>query len=127
MSAASTFFRRGLHRIFTTIITQVSELPVNLTQVADKIAIIKKAKSNAFYEAASIADLESLRTELRGIMRFRKKATMQSQSPLLLNIMEDAADFHFKPHKAKLEGLDLAHIATGWKACSKRSWPRTPL
>ena len=52
-----------------TLINQVLELPINLTQVAEKLEFINKAKAAAFYEGATVNDLESLRTELRGIMR----------------------------------------------------------
>ena len=50
---------------------QVMDLPINLTQVGEKLEFIKKAKATAFYEGATINDLESLRTELRGIMRIQ--------------------------------------------------------
>ena len=92
-----------------TIINQVSELPINLTQVAEKITTIKKAKSAAFYEAATTETLEAIRTELRGIMRYRKKGTVVTLSPLLLNIHEDPDQYQVDEHKSKLEGLDLAH------------------
>jgi type I restriction enzyme R subunit len=92
-----------------TIINQVSDLPINLTQVAEKLATIQKAKSTAYYETASVSDLEVLRTELRGIMRFKKKGTVTPIGPLILNLREDATEFQVNPHKPKLEGLDLAH------------------
>lgn len=91
------------------IINQVSELPINLIQVAEKIATIQKAKSTAFYETATVADLEAIRTELRGIMRFRKKGIVKPIGPLILNLREDPAEYKTQTHKPKLEGLDLAH------------------
>ena len=92
-----------------TIINQVSDLPINLTQVAEKLPTIQKAKSTAYYETATVSDLEVLRTELRGIMRFKKKGTVTPIGPLILNLREDATAFQVNPHKPKLEGLDLAH------------------
>lgn len=92
-----------------TVTNQVSELPINLTQVAAKIATIKEATSTTFMESATVADLEHIRTELRGIMRFRKKGTTGTLPPLVINISEDPTAFQSTPHKPKLEGLDLAH------------------
>lgn len=87
---------------------QVSELPINLSQVADKIAFIQKAKSTSWVESATAADLETIRTELRGLMRFRAKKTGPAFSPLIINVREDATEFQVETHKPKLEGLDLA-------------------
>jgi len=87
---------------------QVSELPINLSQVAEKIAFIQKAKSTSWVEAATPAELETIRTELRGLMRFRAKKTGPTFSPLFINVREDTTEFQVETHKPKLEGLDLA-------------------
>ena len=92
-----------------TLIQQVSELPINLTQVATKICTIKHATSMAYLESATTADLEHLRVELRGLMRFRRKKTAGPLPPLVLNIKEDPGSIQAVPHRPKLEGLDLAH------------------
>ncbi|MBV8819485.1 MAG: DEAD/DEAH box helicase family protein [Acidobacteriaceae bacterium] len=91
------------------IINQVLELPINLAQVAEKLEFINKAKATAFYEGASIQDLENLRIELRGIMRFRKAPVIATIKPLVLDIREDSAGVEYKAHRPKLEGLELAH------------------
>jgi type I restriction enzyme R subunit len=91
------------------IIAEVSELPITIAQVTERIDAIKKAKSLPFYGAASVNDLETLREDLRGIMRHRRKAATKSASPLILNVREDEEGVQVTPHKPKLEGLDLAH------------------
>lgn len=88
---------------------QVAELPINLSQVAAKMDLIQKAKSTAWVEAAGIDSLEAVRTELRGLMRFRAKQTGPVFSPLFINVREQAAEFQVTTHKPKMEGLDLAH------------------
>lgn len=90
------------------MIDQVTALPVNLRQVADKIDAIQQAKDPAFHAAARSTDLEGLRTELRGIMRYRSTKTAGAAEPLVLSIREEAAAIQSRPHRVKLEGLDLA-------------------
>jgi type I restriction enzyme R subunit len=94
------------------VIGDVSELPITITQVAERIDSIKKAKSLPFYKTASVDDLETLRGELRGVMRHRRKPATSALGPLILNVREDANGFRLTPHKPKLEGLDLAHYRT---------------
>ena len=90
------------------VIDQVSALPINLKQVAEKDSVIQQVKTTSFYESASIDDLENLRTELRGIMRYRRKQTHPIPDPLVLNLREDPGEVKYGSHKVKLAGLDLA-------------------
>lgn len=90
------------------IIGQVSSLPINLKPVQEKLPTIQKAKQTSFYEKATIADLESLRQELRGIMRYRKSTGGEREKPLFLNLAEDETEYKVTPHKVKLDGMDLA-------------------
>lgn len=94
------------------IINQVSALPINLKPVQEKLSSIEKAKQIAFYKKASIADLDSLRQELRGIMRFRKLLYSERAKPIYLNVAENEMEFNSTPHKVKLEGMDLAAYRT---------------
>ena len=91
------------------IIEQVSTLPINLTQVAEKLPTIQQAKSPAYFQTATTMDLEAIRSELRGIMKYRKKDRRTRAEPIYLNIKEDPGEYKTSAHKPKLEGLDLAH------------------
>lgn len=90
------------------LVNEVSELPINLKQVAEKHEAIKRAKDPAFHAKASTGDLEQLRTELRGIMRYRKKQTASPVEPLVLSVAEDPAEVRYGSHQVKLEGNELA-------------------
>lgn len=90
------------------LIDEVSGLPINLKQVAEKIDAIQQAKTPSFYPSATTDDLEQLRSELRGIMRYRKKRGGSSIEPLFINLREDAHEVQHGIHKVKLAGLDLA-------------------
>jgi len=91
-----------------TLINQVSELPINLKQVVEKLAVIERAKDLSFHATASTLDLEKLRTELRGIMQYRKKDTSEGPQPLYINVAEDQAAYNSTEHKVQMQGLDLA-------------------
>lgn len=90
------------------VINQLSDLPINLKPVQEKLPVIQKAKQLAFYQSATVTDLENLRQELRGIMRYRKSSGPGRPQPVFLNVAEDPAEHHVTPHKVKLAGMDLA-------------------
>jgi type I restriction enzyme R subunit len=94
------------------IINQVSDLPINLKPVQEKLSAIQRAKRNAFYQDASITDLETLRQELRGIMRYRKNTGTERAKPLFLNVAEDPEEYITDTHKVKLVGMELAAYRT---------------
>ena len=90
------------------VIEEVSQLPINLKQVAEKFPVIQKAKSTVFYDSATTSDLETIRTELRGIMKYRTRDTNRRPEPVFLNVAEDPAEYRTSVHKVKMQGLDLA-------------------
>jgi type I restriction enzyme, R subunit len=90
------------------IVDQVSNLPINLKQVQEKLPFIQKAKQTAFYKTATIGELENLRQELRGIMRYRKSGGTDRAKPIFINVAEDASDFESDIHHVKLAGMDFA-------------------
>jgi type I restriction enzyme R subunit len=90
-----------------SIINQILELPINLKQVAEKQASIDKGKAHTFYETADVEDIENLRTELRGIMQYRKRGSAPPrEEPVYLNMLRDDG-VQSVVHTPKLEGLDL--------------------
>lgn len=91
-----------------SVIEQVAQLPITLKQVAEKIDAIKQAKDPAFHAAASIHDLEHIRSELRGIMKYRRKDSTGGEEPLFLDVAEEQAGYNTEEHKVKMENMDLA-------------------
>lgn len=90
------------------IVEQVSQLPINLIQVAEKLPYIQRAKSNSFHESATTTELEDIRNELRGIMKYRRRPASTSSQPVFINIAEDPGGFSIQEHKVRMSGLDLA-------------------
>jgi type I restriction enzyme R subunit len=57
------------------LLADLDKLAVNIQAVRQKDEIIAKARSGAFWQNPSIASLEHVREELRGIMKYRQPGT----------------------------------------------------
>ncbi len=85
---------------------QVSQLPINLSQVAAKIDWIDKVKSAPFWVDVTIEALEESRRELRGIMHCRNTPKIVTSEPLEIDVTD--IDEQSKQEVVRLAGLDLA-------------------
>ena len=85
-----------------------AELPITIKQVAEKLLKVKSAQNQAFLEVATLADLEMLRTDLRGLMRYRRKQRSTSAGAVTLNLREGDHDIQVSSYTPRLVGLDLA-------------------
>ena len=108
------------------IIDQVSDLPINLKPVQEKLPFIQKAKQTKYYENATISDLETLRQELRGVMRYRKSGGNERAKPVFLNVAEDEAEYKVSAHKVKLAGMDLAAYRSRVESVLKSIFEQSP-
>ena len=59
------------------LLSELNRLPVNIQAVRQKDAILSEVRSAEFWHEPSIAKLEKARTELRGIMKYRKRVQPQ--------------------------------------------------
>lgn len=109
-----------------TLINQVSELPINLKPVAEKMPVIVRAKELAFHASASTHDLEQIRIELRGIMKYRKRDTSVGPQPVYLNVAEDQDAFNSTEHKVRMQGLDLAAYRNRVEAVLRELFEKNP-
>ncbi|MBT6143784.1 MAG: DEAD/DEAH box helicase family protein, partial [Gemmatimonadetes bacterium] len=119
------------HDLRDDLQSQVSQLPVNVAQVASKIRIIEEVKRPDFwqlvmptvelgmvaedpgvYDASPIkgetplAKLDHIRRELRGIMHCRNRPKVAKPTPLEIDVTD--TEEHSRQEDVKLEGLDLA-------------------
>lgn len=93
------------------LIGLVAQLPINVNAVRDKLATIEKVRGGDFWkvvvEETDVTALESIREELRGIMRHRVLTTTGGSKPRVLDITEDISKIEFARHIPKLEGTEL--------------------
>jgi type I restriction enzyme R subunit len=84
---------------------QVELLMKNQSPVKAKADAIAKVRSKDFWTGVTVAQLEEVRTELRGVMKYQQQGTTGSVGIRELDV-EDA-DFVSEEYVPKLEGLDL--------------------
>jgi type I restriction enzyme R subunit len=89
------------------LLDEVGRLPINLGQVAVKAATIDRVKTADFWADPSVAALEEVRGELRGVMQYRRQASTLRLPPKVLDVAEDPSQVERKRHVVKLEGLEL--------------------
>lgn len=93
------------------LIALMAQLPINVNAVRDKLSTIEKVRSGQFWKQVAdhsdVAALETVRVELRGIMRHRVIGPTVGGKPRVLDITEDASKIEFGRHMPKLEGTEL--------------------
>ncbi len=89
------------------VIDAVSDLAININQVRDKIDLINRVKSSDFWAAPTAASVENMRSELRGIMKYRRTQKGDSFPVPVIDVKEDVNQIHSSPYQPKLEGLQL--------------------
>jgi type I restriction enzyme R subunit len=89
-----------------SLLQQIGELPINISQVKNRIAWIDKVKSGEFWIEPTVESLEKVRVELRGIMQYRNKPKLEKVPPLVIDVLD--SDEETEEIKPRFEGLDLA-------------------
>ena len=69
------------------LLERISRLQMHLNPVRDKAESIKAVKSAEFWTAVTIENLETVRRELRGIMKYMVKATYEPPQPKYIDLL----------------------------------------
>lgn len=86
---------------------QVSQLPINLTQIRPLTPVIDRVNGPTFWTNLSVPALEQVRVELRGVIKYRQTGGGAGRlPPRVIDVREDAAFVERTPHKVKLDGLE---------------------
>lgn len=72
----------------------------------EKAGIIKRVKSEAYWNDVSVTGLEDARHQLRDIMHHRAKRGSQGVPPKVVDITEDAGQMQFARRSASLTAVD---------------------
>ncbi len=86
----------------------LDDLVMHLSQVKAKADTIASLRTQAFWDQVTVASLENVRTELRGIVRHRSQISTPRVPPKVIDVKEDESLIERRDYKPKLEGLDLA-------------------
>jgi type I restriction enzyme R subunit len=88
------------------VVNLVSSLRINLSQVKLKLPVIERVKSKEFWDDVTVADLEEIRDQLRGIVQFRRRDDTPKTASLIIDVREADADIERRKHKVRLDKLD---------------------
>jgi len=89
------------------VVDAVFDLPININQVRNKLALVEEVKAAAFWQNPTVSSLEKVRTELRGIMKYRRKKGGEPLPPPTIDVSENPDLIEIDTYNPKLEGLSL--------------------
>jgi type I restriction enzyme R subunit len=88
------------------VVDLVSRLRINLSQVRVKQETIQRVQTDEFWEEVTVAALEAVRNELRGIIQYRQRDDIARADPKIVDIAEDQELIERSKHKVRLDKLD---------------------
>jgi type I restriction enzyme R subunit len=87
------------------LLDRISRLQMHLNPVRDKAESIKSVKSAAFWAGATMESLESVRRELRGIMKYMAKASYEPPQPRFIDLHDGQERFQRLPTRLKFADM----------------------
>ena len=84
---------------------QISLLPMHLNQVRQKAETIKRVLQKEFWDSVSFDDLERIRGELRGVMKFKERGKIDPPLIPLIDVKDD--DIRLERRKTSLTAMDM--------------------
>ncbi|MCA9310018.1 MAG: hypothetical protein KDA21_02370, partial [Phycisphaerales bacterium] len=88
------------------VLNNLSQLQMNLSPVRAKADAISRAKDPAFWTSPTIAHLEDIRLQLRGIMKFRLLDKAPAIPPKIIDVAENPADIQRRDVTPQFAGHD---------------------
>ena len=89
------------------LMDRLAALQMHLNPVREKAEVIKRVKSDEFWNNVMIQALEEVRLPLREIMHHHQRGDGQSPPPKIVDITEDAASFQYGRRSASLRSVDM--------------------
>ncbi len=83
------------------LLDQISRLQMHLNPVRDKAESIKSVKSAEFWASVTVESLETVRRELRGIMKYVVKATYEPPQPKFIDLHDGQEEYQRLPTRLK--------------------------
>jgi len=87
------------------LLDQISRLQMHLNPVREKADVIRMVKSQEFWASVTIQELEKMRKELRGIMKYTAKITYEPPRPKFIDIQDGQEEFQRLPTRLKFADM----------------------
>jgi type I restriction enzyme R subunit len=88
------------------LMDRLAALQMHLNPVKEKAAVIKRVKSDAFWDRVSVNALEEIRVPLRDIMHHRERRG-SSLPPKVIDVIEDEAGLQYKRRATSLRTVNM--------------------
>ena len=89
------------------LMDRLTALQMHLNPVREKAEVMKRVKSDAFWEGVTVQALEEVRVPLREIMHHHERGSGQPLPPKVVDITEDAAGVQYARRSASLKSVDM--------------------
>ena len=86
---------------------RLATLQMHLNPVREKAEIIKRVKSDEFWNGVTVQTLEAVRLPLREIMHHRERDGRQSLPRKVVDITEDATGLQFNRRSTSVKSVDM--------------------
>lgn len=103
----------------------VELLAKNQNPVKAKADAIKQVRSKDFWASVQVHELEGLRRELRGIMRYQQSPPTTRVAPQIFDVRD--SDFSAEAYIPKLEGLDLVEYKRRVESVLREHFAENPV
>jgi type I restriction enzyme R subunit len=108
------------------LLDRLSALQMHLNPVREKADVIKRAKTDAFWNAVTVADLEAVRKPLREIMHHRDRKGVAPLPAKVVDITEDMAGVQTNRRTTSLKTVDMKAYQQIVEAELKRHFDTNP-
>jgi type I restriction enzyme R subunit len=108
------------------LLDRLSALQMHLNPVREKAEVIKRVKSDEFWNSVTVADLESVRKPLREIMHHRDRQGAMPLPAKIIDVTEDAAGFLTNRRATSLKTVDMKAYQQIVEAELKRHFDTNP-
>lgn len=108
------------------LLDRLSALQMHLNPVREKAEVIKRVKSDEFWNGVTVAALESVRQPLREIMHHRDRQGGKPLPPKVIDVTEDAAGFQTNRRATSLKTVDMKAYQQIVEAELKRHFDTNP-
>lgn len=108
------------------LLDRLSALQMHLNPVREKAEVIKRVKTEEFWNGVTVADLESVRKPLREIMHHRDRQGAMSLPAKIIDVTEDAAGFQTNRRATSMTTVDMKAYQQIVEAELKRHFDTNP-
>jgi type I site-specific restriction endonuclease len=108
------------------LMDRVASLQMHLNPVREKADVIKRVKSDAFWDALTVKALDEVRKPLREIMHHRERPGGSPLPPKIVDITEDEAGLQYKRRSTSLRTVDVKAYQEVVEAELKRHFDSDP-